>query len=314
MTARKLIIDTDPGCDDAIAILLAFASPELEVLGLSTIMGNTHLPQVTKNALKICEFAGRTDTKVYAGCKLPLFNLLDTAELVHGRDAMGDLNLPKPTMLVQPVHAVDWIVDTVMSEPPQTITLCALGPLTNVALAIAKQREVAGRLKELAVMGGSFLAGGNSNWVTVAESNMANDPHAARLVFESGANITLAPLDLTHANLATPERIAVVAGKGGEANRLAAQLLEFYSRYDVEKMGLPGGPINDPCIIAWLIAPHLFRSKRIHVAVETDSPRCLGMTVGDWWQVTGRRENTTVLHELDSDGFYELLALRLATL
>jgi purine nucleosidase len=311
---RKIIIDTDPGCDDAIAILLAWASPELEVLGLSTIMGNAHLPQVTKNALKICEFAGRNDTKVHTGCPLPLFNLLDTAELVHGRDAMGELGLPEPSMAVQPVHAVDWIVDTVMSEPPQTITLCALGPLTNVAVAIAKQREVALRLKELAIMGGSFLAGGNSNWVTVAESNMANDPHAARLVFESGANITLAPLDLTHANLATPERIARVAAKGGRYNQLAARLLEFYARYDIEKMGLPGGPINDPCIIAWLIAPELFRHKRIHVAIETDSPRTLGMTVGDWYRVTGRKENTNVLYELDSDGFYDLLAVRLATL
>ena len=171
------------GCDDALAVLLAFASPEIDVRGISTIMGNTQLPQVTENALKICELAGRQDIPVHAGCARPMLQTLDTAEMVHGRDAMAELDLPKPSIAAQPRHAVDWIVDTVMAEAAGSLTLCALGPLTNLAAAIVKERQVATRLREIVVMGGSFFAGGNSNEVPVAESNIVNDPHAARIVF-----------------------------------------------------------------------------------------------------------------------------------
>jgi purine nucleosidase len=310
---RPLLIDSDPGCDDALAILLAFASPELEVRGISTVMGNTQLPRITENALKLCELAGRADVPVYSGCSQPLLQTLDTAEIVHGADAMAELDLPSPSAKPSHIHAVDWIVDSVLAAPAGTMTLCALGPLTNVALAFAKDRRVAPRLRELVIMGGSFFAGGNSNAVPVAESNIVNDPHAARIVFESGAAITLAPLDLTHRNLATPARIAAFRGRGRIAE-IAADIMTFYSRYDVEKMGLPGGPIHDPCTIAWLIAPELFQSRRIHAGIETMSETTLGMTVGDWWHATGKTPNVTVLHDLDSDGFYSLLADRLASL
>ncbi len=312
--SRKLIIDTDPGCDDAIAMLLAFASPELDVLGITTVMGNTLLPQVTRNALKICELAGRSDMAVYAGCELPMLVALDSAEVVHGQDGMAELHLPIPTMQPRQTHAVDWIVDTVMSEPEGSVTLCTMASLTNVALAFVKDRRVARRLREIVMMGGSFMAGGNSSRVPVAESNMANDPHAARIVFESGANLTLAPLDITHQTLATPARIAAMAAQDTPVTQIVARIMEFYSRYDVEKMGLEGGPIHDPTLIAWLLEPQLFTARPMHVAIECESALGMGMTIGDWWGATGKGPNANVLTGLDSDGFYRLLTDRVARL
>ena len=243
-----------------------------------------------------------------------MLQTLDTAEVVHGADGLADLRWPPVSMRPEAMHrGRTEIVDSVMSAPAGELTLCALGPLTNLALAIVKERRIVARFRELVIMGGSFFAGGNSSQVPVSESNFANDPHAARIVFESGANITLAPLDLTHRNLATPERISAFRGRGHVAD-IAADIMTFYSRYDVEKMGLPGGPIHDPCTIAWLIAPMLFSTRRIHVEVETMSTSSLGLTIGDWWGATGKKPNVTVLHDLDSDGFYSLLADRLALL
>ena len=312
MERRRIIIDTDPGCDDAVAMLLAFASPELEVLGITTIMGNTTLAQVTVNALKVCELAGRTAMPVYAGCELPLLQKLETAEMVHGRDGMAELDLPAPGMRARDQHAADYIVETVLAHPQGAITLCALGALTNIALAIAKDRRVARRLDSVVIMGGSFFAGGNSS-VPPSETNFYVDPHAARIVLESGARLVLAPLDLTHRSLATPARIASFRGTHRVLNTVA-DIMEFYSRYDVEKMGLAGGPIHDPCVIVWLLKPELFTAKEVFVEIESESPRSLGMSIMDWWGVTGRPPNATVLHDLDSDGFYRLLADRVATL
>ncbi len=312
--SRRIIVDTDPGCDDALALLLAFASPELDVLGLSIVMGNVPLEQTTVNALKICELAARQNLGVYPGCSSPLIAQLDTAEIVHGRDGMAELDLPAPAMQARPQHAVDWMVDTILAHPPGSVTICAMGPLTNVALALAKDRRIASRLREVLVMGGSVFAGGNSNFSIMAESNFANDPHAARIVFESGARIVLAPLDLTHATLATPARIEAMRAGGTVITGIAAQIMEFYSRYDVEKMGLPGGPIHDPCLIAYLTAPQLFESRHVFAEVETQSERTMGATVADWWGVTGKHPNTAVLHRVDSDGFFRLLTSRLSQL
>ncbi len=311
---RQIIIDTDPGCDDAIALLLALASPDIEVLGITTIMGNSTIDRTTGNALKLCELVDRPDIGVYPGCPVPMLVPLDTAEIVHGSDGMAELDLPDPVMQPGNRHAVDFIIDTVMAHPPGSITLCALGPLTNVALAIVKDRRIAGRLDRIAIMGGSLFAGSNHNTFIAAETNFANDPHAARIVFESGAKLVLAPLDLTHATLATPERIAAIRAVGTRMTAHVADIMTFYSRYDVEKMGLAGGPIHDPCIIAWLIAPQLFKSKQIFAEVETQSERTMGMVVADWWGVTGKPANVTVLHEIDSDGFFNLLADRLSQL
>ena len=202
---RKIIIDTDPGQDDAVAILLALASPELDVLGLTVVAGNVPLHLTQKNAMKICELAGRPETKVFPGAVHPLVRHLVTAEHVHGRTGLNGPDLPEPTMKLQDKHAVDFIIDTIMHEEPATVTLCALGPLTNIALAMVREPRIVPRIQEIVLMGGGFFEGGNIT--PAAEFNIYVDPHAADIVLKSGVPIVMMPLDVTHKALTTAKRI-----------------------------------------------------------------------------------------------------------
>ncbi|HEY9548450.1 MAG TPA: nucleoside hydrolase, partial [Kiloniellaceae bacterium] len=199
--ARPIIIDTDPGQDDAIAILLALASPELTVLGITAVAGNVPLALTEKNARKVCELAGRPEVKVFAGCARPLVRPPVTAEQVHGKTGLDGPDLPEPAMPLQPQHAVDWLVDTLRAAPAGSITLCALGPLTNLAAAIVKAPDIVARIGEIVLMGGGFFEGGNTT--PAAEFNIYVDPHAAQVVFASGAKLTMHPLDVTHKALMT---------------------------------------------------------------------------------------------------------------
>lgn len=313
MTARKIIIDTDPGQDDAVAILLALASPEeLDVVAITTVAGNVPLPLTTRNALMMCELAGRTEVPVYAGSDGPMVRDLITAEYVHGATGIDGAGLPEPTMEVREGHAVDAIVDIVMAAEPGEISLCPLGPLTNVGQALVKEPRIADRLGEIILMGGGFFEGGNTT--PAAEFNIYVDPQAADIVFQSGVPITMMPLDVTHKALTSPERLARFAAIPSPAGKAVHGMLDFFERFDIEKYGSEGGPLHDPCVIAYLLDPDLFGGKNVSVRIETSSEMTMGMTVIDWWGVTAETPNAMVMSQIDADGFYELLADRIARL
>ena len=307
-----IIIDTDPGQDDAVAILLALASPELEVLGITAVAGNVPLSLTEINARKICELAGKPDIKVYAGAIRPMFQTLVTAEYVHGKTGIDGPILPDPKMPLQKQYGVDFIIETLMGRPTGTITLCTLGPLTNIGLALVKEPRIAQRIKRIIAMGGGFFEGGNVT--PAAEFNIYVDPHAARLVFDSGVPITLVPLDCTHQALTTAKRVKKFREMSNNSGPAVADLLEFFERFDSEKYGTDGGPLHDPCVIAWLLHPEMFTSRNVNVAVECESQLTFGMTVVDWWGITGRKINATVCRRIDSDKLFELLTERIATL
>ncbi len=310
--ARKIIIDTDPGQDDALALLLALASPELDVLGITAVAGNVPLALTEKNARKICELAGKPGTKVFAGAIRPLVRDLVTAEHVHGRTGLDGPDLPEPEMLLQDGHAVDFIIDTLMAHGEGEITLCPLGPLTNIALALNREPRIATRIREIVLMGGGFFEGGNVT--PTAEFNIYVDPHAADVVLRSGVPVVMMPLDVTHKALTTRARIAAIRALDTKVGAACAELLEFFERFDEEKYGTDGGPLHDPCVIAYLLKPELFTGRSCNVTVETGSELTMGMTVIDWWRVTDRPENALVMRDIDDDGFFTLLTERLARL
>jgi purine nucleosidase len=312
MTARAIVIDTDPGQDDAVALLLALASPELEVRAVTTVAGNVPLPLTARNARIVCELAGRPDLPVYAGADRPLVRPLITAEYVHGRTGLDGAELPEPTMPLQAEHAADFLVRVLRESPPGTITLCPLGPLTNVALALQQAPEVAGRIREIVLMGGGFSEGGNTT--PAAEFNIYVDPQAADFVFSSGVPLTMLPLDATHQALIKRRHLERLRGLGTRVGEAVAGWLEFFERYDVEKYGMEGGPLHDPCVIAYLLCPEIFGGRRCNVRIETTSELTMGMTVVDWWGMTGLAPNCTVIRRLDSEAFFDLLIERIAHL
>jgi purine nucleosidase len=300
-----IIIDTDPGQDDAVAILLALASPEFDILGLTIVAGNVPLALT-------CELAGKPKVKVYAGADRPLMRSLVTAEHVHGRTGLDGPDLPEPKMRLQEQHAVDFIIETLMREKPGTVTLCTLGPLTNIAMALNREPSIGPRIKEIVAMGGGFFEGGNVT--PAAEFNIYVDPHAARIVLNAGIPFTLIPLDCTHKALTSRVRVEKFRAMKNKSGPATAELLDFFERFDEQKYGTDGGPLHDPCVIAWLLKPELFQGRKVNVSVECESELTMGMTVIDWWRVTERPANAMVLRDIDADGFFKLLADRIADL
>lgn len=313
MTPRKIIIDTDPGQDDAVAILLALASPEdIEVLGITCVAGNVPLDLTVRNARIVCELAGKTDVKIFAGCDRPLGRELVTAEHVHGKTGLDGPVLPEPTMPIADGHAVDFIIDMLREHAPGTVTLCPLGPLTNIATALQKAPDIAKRIAKIVLMGGGYFEGGNIT--PAAEFNIYVDPQAADIVFKSGAPIVVMPLDVTHKALVTTARNDAFRNIGSPVGIAVAEMTEFFERFDKEKYGSEGAPLHDPCVTAYLIRPDLFKGRHINVEIETESELTMGMTVADWWGVTDRAANATFMGDLDADGFFGLLTERLARL
>src|SRR5579864_4488466 len=300
---RLIIIDTDPGIDDAVAILLALAAPELAVQGLVAVAGNVPLAATQRNARAVVELAGRPDIPVFAGCPLPLAGVAADAAHVHGDDGLGGLVLPPPTIPLQPQHGVAWLIDTLRAAAPHSVTLCALGPLTNIAVALVMAPDIAGAVGELVVMGG----GTHGNITPAAEFNIHCDPQAAAIVFRSGLPITLVPLDVTEAVIGTAERIAPIAALGTRCGAAAATLLA------PRAPGRPPVAMHDSCVIAYLLAPGLFHASDAQVAVETGSPLTLGMTVIDR-HGRGEPHNARVIDRIDLDGLFRMLPTRLANL
>jgi purine nucleosidase len=309
---RKIIIDTDPGQDDAAAIMLALGSPELDILGITTVAGNVPLARTSCNARIILEFCSRTDVKVYAGADKPIARPLITAEHVHGKTGLDGPELHEPRMPLEAQHAVDFIIETLRHEPAGTVTLCTLGPLTNIATALEKAPDIAGRVRELVMMGGGFFEGGNIT--PAAEFNIYVDPEAAAAVFKSGIPIVMMPLDVTHKVLTLKSRVAGLRAIGSRPAKALVEMLDFFERFDVEKYGSDGGPLHDPTVIAYLLKPELFSGRNCNVEIETASPLTVGMTVVDWWQVTDRKHNARVMKDVDADGFFALLAERVGRL
>lgn len=310
---RKIIIDTDPGQDDAVAILLALASPEdFDVLGIVAVAGNVGLHHNATNARKIVELAGRTDVPVYAGCARPMRRTLVTAEHVHGDTGLNGPDLPAPKIPLQPQHGVDYIIETLMNAEPKTITLCTLGPLTNIAMALVKEPRIAERVAEIVMMGGAYFEVGNIT--PAAEFNIYVDPEAADIVFRSGIKITVLPLDVTHQIQSTPSRLAAIKALGNRTGQAVHAMLSFSETFDLKKYGWEGAPLHDPTVIAYLIDPTLFEGRDCNVTIETASELTLGMTVTDYWHVTDKPRNATYLRNGNAEGFYKLLTERLARL
>jgi len=310
---KNIIIDTDPGQDDAVAILTALASPdELNILGIVTVAGNVRVEQNTINALKVLELSGKTDVNVYQGCAEPLKRMLVTAEHVHGDTGLNGPDLPEPKLKAQDKHGVDYIIETLEAEPENTVTLCTLGPLTNIATAIQKAPEIMARCEEIVMMGGAYFQGGNIT--PSAEFNIYVDPQAADIVFRAGIPITMASLDVTHKVLSTKERIDAIYAVGTNSATAVGEMLSFSERFDLEKYGWQGAPLHDPCVTVYLIKPELFKGRMCNVEVETQSELTIGATVTDFWHVTDKPRQVNFLHEVDSDGFFELINERLGRL
>ncbi len=311
MARHSIILDCDPGQDDAIAILLALGSPdEIELLGITTVAGNVPLGLTRVNARKMVELAGRADVPVWAGCDRPLVRALETAEYVHGETGLNGAVLPEPVSALQPGHAVDAIIDLVMARPPRSVTICAVGPLTNVAMAIRKEPHLTQRVKEIVLMGGAVELG---NVTPAAEFNIYVDPHAADIVFRAGIPITMFGLDVTHQVLVTAERLERIRSIGGKVAEAAHGLLDFFNRFDMERYDAPGAPLHDPCVIAWLIEPSIFSGKACPVEIELEG-RSVGRTLVDWWNSDRRPPNAMVMREVDAGRFFALLTERLERL
>jgi purine nucleosidase len=311
---RKIIIDCDPGHDDAVAILLTLASPdEIDLLGITCVAGNAPLALTSTNALRVCELAGQPQTRVYAGCVRPMIRDLVTAQNVHGQsglDLPDGTSLPDPIMNMQPEHATKFIIETLLSEPQASVTLCTLGPLTNVAMAMVQEPAIISRIREIVLMGGAAITPGNVT--PAAEFNIYVDPEAARLVFRSGVPLTMMGLDVTHQVLVTDDRRERIRRDGGRVSEVVADLMSFYCRFDLDRYGMEGGPLHDPCVIAHLLDDSIFSTRHTNIEVETHSELTLGETVADWWGMTDRAPNCRVGERADHEKFFDLLIERLA--
>lgn len=311
MAARPIIIDCDPGQDDAVCLLLAMASPaELDILGITTVAGNVPLELTQRNARLMCDIAGRSDIPVFAGCSRPLVRDLITAENVHGRTGIDGVAIVDPACPLQSQHAVDFLVDTLRGADDESVTLVPTGPLTNIAMAMVKEPSIVAKVEEIVLMGGAMREGGNHT--PSAEFNILVDPHAAHVVFACGRPITAMGLDVTHQVLSSRERVARIAAIGNGPARATAGMLGFFSKHDTAKYGADGAPLHDPCTIAFLLRPDLFDGKACNIAIEIHSELTIGNTAVDFWEVSGRKKNAVWIHSVDADGFFDLLSERLA--
>ena len=305
MSPRPIIIDCDPGQDDAVALVMALSRPEaLEVLAVTVVGGNVPLRLTERNARRVVELCGRPDLPVHAGCGAPLIVPLETAEYVHGETGLDGSGLPDPTHPLKEGHAVEAMIDLVAARPEGSVTLVATGPLTNVALAFAKAPATMRRLERIVLMGGALELG---NVTPAAEFNIYVDPHAAKMVFAAGVPITMFGLDVTHKVLVTDARLERVKERGNRAAVAIHGMLEFAARYDRERYAAEGGPLHDPCTVAWLLKPELFQGRDCRVEIEADSPLTRGMTVVDWLGRAPEPKNATVMRDADADGFFDLL-------
>jgi purine nucleosidase len=307
---RPVIIDCDPGQDDAVALFLAMAAPdELDLLAITTVAGNVPLELTQRNARMMCDIAGRGDIPVFAGCEQPMVRPPITAEYIHGATGIDGVDVFEPDTPLQDRSAVDFLVETLVDAEPDSVTLVPTGPMTNIAAAIGRSPEVVKGIREIVSMGGAMREGGNRS--PSAEFNILVDPHAAHMVYNCGKPVTAMGLDVTHQVLSTRERVARIRELDNDVARATAGMLSFFHRYDTKKYGSEGAPLHDPCTVAWLLRPDLFETRLCNISVERNSALTLGHTAVDFWHVTDRPHNVHWAYEVDADGFYELLVERL---
>jgi len=310
---RDLIIDTDPGADDVVALLLALASPEeLNVMAITTVAGNVRLDKTSRNARLAREWAGREEVPVYAGAPKPLVRTPIYAENVHGQEGLPGVPVHEPAKGLAKGNAVEYLIETLNKAKPHSITIAMLGPQTNLALALIQAPEITQGIKEVVVMGGAHFNGGNIT--PVAEFNLFADPHAAQIVLASGVKLTYVPLDVTHKILTSEQRLKQIAALGNQAGKLVDGILNEYVKLDMEHYGLPGGPVHDASVIAWLLKPELFSGRQINVAVDSREGMGFGQTVADWYGTLKQPANVFWVEDGDAQGFFDLLTERLSRL
>jgi inosine-uridine nucleoside N-ribohydrolase len=307
--ATPILIDCDPGHDDAMALLFALASPEVELLGITTVHGNASLANTTVNALKILELAGRTDVEVAVGADRPLVRELRTAAHVHGESGMDGHDLPTPTAAPIATHAVEYLAERLRAAE-RPVTLVPTGPLTNIALLLAHYPDIVGKIERIVLMGGAIAEG---NVTPAAEFNIWVDPEAAARVFASGVDTTMVGLDVTHRALMTPADADKLAASG-HVGRVVADLFAFYNRFHSRVYDMPGSPIHDALAVGHVIRDDLLTTKHCHVAVDYASELCRGRTVVDLWHITGNDANAHVGTEVDGRAFIDLLVDRIGSL
>ena len=311
---KKIILDCDPGHDDAVAIMLAVASDEIDLLGITCVGGNATLENTKLNTLKICSLLNRKDILIYSGASKPLVYDLVTAEHVHGKSGLdndGEEIKVDEDHFIQELNAVDYIIKTCKTSE-EKIYLCPTGPLTNIALSLKKDPSIKENIKEIVFMGGAALSLGNIT--PAAEFNIYVDPHAANIVLKSGIPITMMGLDVTHKVNVNKRIIQSIKSNNNKASIFFADLMEFYSKFNNELYDTDESPLHDPCVIAYLIDNKLFYGKKVHVEVEENSELTRGDTVTDWWGVKKLEPNCNVIVEANSEKFFEILKLELAKL
>jgi purine nucleosidase len=308
-----LIIDTDPGADDVVALLLAMASPqEIHLRAITTVAGNVSLDKTSRNACIAREWAGREEVPVYAGAAAALQRSPIHAEHVHGVDGLPGVPLQLPRKGVEAEHAVDYLVRTLREVPAHSITLAMIGPQTNLALALQQAPDIVSGLKEVVVMGGAHFNGGNIT--PAAEFNLFADPHAAEVVLASGVRLTYVPLDVTHKVLTSEARLAALSALGNATGEWVRAILDSYVQQDILHYGLPGGPVHDACVVAYLLQPQLFSGRDVHLLVDSRPGPTFGLSLADWYGSLGNAANVHWLNEGDAQGFFDLLTERLARL
>jgi purine nucleosidase len=313
MTLHHVILDCDPGRDDALAIALALASPEeIHLIGITTVAGNVPLALTQRNARFLCELCGHPEVPVHAGAEKPLKRAPVCAEHRHGLSGLEGLEVTEPSMPLRDRHAVDFIAGTLRAADDQTITLVATGPLTNLAILAADAPDALARARRIVLMGGASRAGGNIT--PAAEFNVHADPEAAAAVFACGRPITVLSLDVTYQVLAGPEHASRLENLEAAPARCLANLLRPYGCGAEARFGPDRTPLHDCLTVAWLLRPELFVTRPVAVAVETEGRHSLGATVVDWWGVTGRPANADWATEVDADAVLDLLIERIGRL
>ncbi|MBZ9603303.1 nucleoside hydrolase [Phyllobacterium chamaecytisi] len=304
---RKVIIITDPGQDQAVAILMALAAPEsFNILGIVTSAGNIDLNKTQRNARALVELAGRTDVPVFAGCPRPIGRPLVTAEHVHGPTGLDGADLPEPTVALRAQHGVDFIVETLRAQPAGEVSIFSESPLTNLAMALVKAPDIAERIGQIVMMAGAYFEVGNIT--PSAEFNIYVDPQAADIVLKAGIPTVMLPLDVTHKLLSTPERLRCFAGLGNRGGKVVANMLGFSESFDLRKYGWMGAPLHGPTVPAFMIEPGMFKGRQVNVSVEICGELTLGMTVVDYWEVTDRPKNVLYVTDGDADAYFKLIA------
>ncbi|WP_168916332.1 uridine-preferring nucleoside hydrolase UriH [Microcella flavibacter] len=301
---EKIILDCDPGHDDAIALLLAHGSPEIELLAVTTVMGNQTIEKVTRNALSVARVAGITGVPFARGAHRPLVRAIETAPSIHGESGLDGPVLPEPTIELDARHAVQVIIDTVMAHEPGTVTLVPTGALTNIALAARLEPRIVERVKQVVLMGGGVHVG---NWSAVSEFNIVIDPEAAHIVMNERWPLTMVGLDLTHQAIATPAVAAAIAAVGTGPARFVGELLEFFGRTYRDAQGFEHPPVHDPCAVAYVIDPSIMTTVRAPLDVELTGALTVGMTVADLRGPAPEGCTTQVAMDLDNDRFWALV-------